>query len=68
VRKLIRARGLTFPVGLDRDGALAALYQVAICTQVSLISRGGTMQSKALNGTPSPALLRTRVAALAGAG
>ncbi len=65
LRKLIRKQGLTFPVGIDRDGALAALYKVASCPQVSFISRGGVMQSKALLSTPTPAVLRRRVAALA---
>ncbi len=64
VRKLIRAKRLTFPVGLDRDGALAALYKLATCPQVSFISRGGAVRSKALLSTPSPALLRRRVEAL----
>jgi hypothetical protein len=65
VRKLIRARRLSFPVGLDRDGALAALYKLATCPQVSFIERGGTMQSKALLGLRPPATLRARVASLA---
>lgn len=65
VRKLIRSEGLTFPVGLDRDGALAALYKLATCPQVSFIERGGVMQSRALLARPSPATLRARVAALA---
>ena len=41
VRKLIHERGLTFPVGLDRDGALAALYKVASCPQLTFARRGG---------------------------
>jgi AhpC/TSA family len=67
VRAIVRARGLTFPVGLDRDGALAALYKVASCPQVTFIERGGVVQSRALLGRPAPATLRARVAALAGA-
>jgi hypothetical protein len=65
VRKLIRAKGLTFPVGLDRDGALAALYKLATCPQVSFILPGGVVQSKALLTRPSLATLRARVEALA---
>jgi hypothetical protein len=68
VRKLIRSRRLTFPVGLDRDGALAALYKVATCPQVSFIERGGAVQSRALLGGPTPAQLRARVAELAATG
>ncbi len=65
VRKLIHERGLTFPVGLDRDGALAALYSVASCPQVSFIRRGGTAQGRAMLAAPSEAQLRERVAQLA---
>ncbi len=69
VRKLIRSRGLTFPIGLDRDGALAAIYKLASCPQVSFIRRGGVVESRALLGRPGTATLRSRVAALsAGAG
>jgi hypothetical protein len=64
VRKLIRAKHLTFPVGLDRDGALAALYKLATCPQVSFILPGGVVQSKALLSRPSRATLRARVEAL----
>jgi hypothetical protein len=67
VRKLIRSRGLSFPVGLDRDGALAALYKLATCPQVSFILPGGKAQSGALLSTPSLAELRTRVSRLAAA-
>ena len=31
LRKLIRHRGWTFPIGYDRDGAVANLYGVAVC-------------------------------------
>ena len=65
VRKLIRAKRLTFPVGLDRDGALAALYKLATCPQLSFILPGGSVQSRALLSRPSLATLRARVEALA---
>jgi hypothetical protein len=64
VRKLVRSRHLTFPVGLDRDGALAALYKIASCPQLSFIQRGGATQGSALLARPSPETLRARVAAL----
>ncbi len=64
VRDLIRSLGLTFPVGLDRDGVLVALYKVASCPQVSFIERGGTVQSRALLRRVPLASLRSRVAAL----
>jgi hypothetical protein len=67
VRRLIRSRGLTLPVGLDSDGALAALYKVATCPQVTLAYPGGEVQSRALLSRPSRATLRGRVAALVAA-
>ncbi len=67
VRRIVAHRRLTFPVGLDKDGALAALYKVASCPQVSFALRGGTVQSKALLSTPTAAELRARVSALAAA-
>jgi len=65
LRKTIRKRGLTFPVGIDRDGVLAALYKLASCPQVSFIARGGVVHSRALLGSFSSATLRGRVAGLA---
>ena len=49
---------LTFPVGVDRDGALVALYKVASCPQVSFAYPGGTVQSKALLGRSGAATLQ----------
>jgi hypothetical protein len=67
IRRLIRTRGLSLPVGLDRDGALAALYKVATCPQVTFAYPGGEVQSKALLARPSKATLRQRVAQLVAA-
>ncbi len=61
VRELIRSRRLTFPVGLDRDGALAALYKVASCPQLTFAERGGAAQGHAILDRPSRAALRARV-------
>jgi hypothetical protein len=67
VRRLVRRLGLTFPVGVDRSGTLAALYALASCPQLSFIAPGGVVQSPALLTRPSRAALRARVAALAAA-
>jgi hypothetical protein len=67
LRRLVRAKGLTFPVGIDRDGALLTLYKMASCPQVSFAYPGGLVQSRALLGGSSRATLRRRVAALAAA-
>jgi hypothetical protein len=61
LRKLIRARALSIPIGFDRDGALAALYKVTSCPQVSFAYPGGAVQSKALLARAQPATLRARV-------
>ncbi|MGH2879309.1 MAG: TlpA family protein disulfide reductase [Solirubrobacteraceae bacterium] len=64
VRGLVRREGLSFPVGLDRDGILVELYKLATCPQVSFLYPGGVVQSAAMLSTPPPALLHARVAAL----
>jgi hypothetical protein len=67
LRALIRKRRLSIPIGWDRDGALAALYRVASCPQVTLAYPGGVVASPALLTRPSPARLRERVGALVAA-
>jgi hypothetical protein len=67
LRRLVRARGLTFPVGIDKDGALVVLYKDASCPQVSFVLPGGVMQSGALLRRVPLASLRTRVSRLVAA-
>jgi hypothetical protein len=67
LRKLIRSRGLSLPLGIDADGVLVALYKVASCPQVTLAYPGGVVQSKAILTRPSYATLRARVAELVAA-
>jgi hypothetical protein len=64
LRKLIRTHRLSLPIGIDNDGALAALYKVGTCPQVSFLYPGGEVQGGALINTPSRALLRRRLARL----
>jgi hypothetical protein len=64
VRRLIRSRGLRMPVGIDSDGALASLYKVASCPQVTFAYPGGQVQSSALLTRPTRAQLRARVGRL----
>jgi hypothetical protein len=64
LRRLIRARGLSIPIGIDRDGALAALYRDASCPQLTFAYPGGVVQSRALLTRPSVSSLRARVSEL----
>jgi hypothetical protein len=67
LRKLIRSKHLTLPVGVDADGALAALYRLATCPQITFGYPGGIVQSRALLSTPPLATLHARVAELVAA-
>jgi hypothetical protein len=67
VRRLIRSRGLRFPVGIDADGVLAPLYKVASCPQVSFALPGGVEQSRPLLRRVGLAGLRRRVQRLVAA-
>jgi hypothetical protein len=67
LRRLVRARGLSLPVGLDRDGSLLALYKVATCPQVTFAYPGGVVESRALLTRAPIATLRARVRALVAA-
>jgi hypothetical protein len=62
--RLVRSKGLTFPVGVDAEGRLGQLYAMVGCPQVSFVYPGGTMQSAPLLDTPSLPTLRARVAEL----
>jgi hypothetical protein len=67
LRRLINGERLSFPVGIDRDGAVAALYKVSACPQVNFSYAGGTIAQHALLGAPSTATLRSRLQALSAA-
>jgi hypothetical protein len=64
LRALVRSRGLTFPIGVDSEGVLPAVYKMASCPQITFAYPGGVVQSKALLVTPSLAELRKRVSEL----
>jgi hypothetical protein len=67
LRRLVQSQHLTLPVGIDNDGAVATLYQVASCPQVSFAYPGGVVQSAALLTRPSRATLRARLSELVAA-
>jgi hypothetical protein len=64
LRRLLRSRQLTFPVGIDSDGALATLYKVVSCPQVTFAYQGGVVQSAAIQTRPTRAILRARLSEL----
>ncbi len=64
LRALVRSRGLSFPVGIDNDGAVAVLYKTASCPQLTFVYPGGVAQGRALLSGPSLAALRARVQTL----
>ena len=66
LRRLVREHGWTFPVGWDRDGALAALYGVAVCPHVTFAYPGGEVRGTVL-GEESKASLQGRVERLVAA-
>jgi hypothetical protein len=64
VRTLVRAHGWSFPVGYDRDGALASVYRMAVCAEITLALPGGQVHGPALLGVPTLAVLRARLTEL----
>jgi hypothetical protein len=67
LRRLVHSQGLTFPVGIDTDGALAELYKDATCPQLNFALPGGVVQRRAVLTTPTLASLRAWVSDLAAA-
>ena len=43
---VVRAHGWRIPVAYDRDGAIGALYGVAVCPMVELAYRGGRVAER----------------------
>jgi hypothetical protein len=48
------------PVGIDRDGAVGALYRVGVCPTFAYVYPGGTLQSASI-GDLTAAQLGSRV-------
>lgn len=48
----VRAKGITPPVLLDRDGAVSATYQVTATPTVVLVGRDGGMIARAVGTRP----------------
>jgi hypothetical protein len=56
LRSDIRRHGWRFPVGYDRDGAVANLYDVAVCPTVTFAYPGGTALRTTLGLLDTPKL------------
>ncbi|HEY5286525.1 MAG TPA: hypothetical protein VIJ50_05430 [Solirubrobacteraceae bacterium] len=67
VARLLRAKHLTVPVGVDGEGRLGELFAMVSCPQITFVYPGGVVQSAALLSTPSLATLRARVSELVAA-
>jgi peroxiredoxin len=63
LKRLTRDHGWTFPVAYDHDGALANIYGIAVCPQLTFIRRSGRVADTAV-GLVQPAELTRRVRAL----
>jgi len=48
LRVLVRRHHWPFPVGHDRDGAVANLYGVAVCPEITFAYPGGIVQGTAI--------------------
>ena len=59
LRTLVRRHGWTFPVGYDRDGALANAYHVQVCPQITFARRGGRVAETTF-GKLAPGALVTK--------
>jgi hypothetical protein len=48
VRELVRQHGWKLPVGYDRDGAVASLYEIGGCPTFAYAYPGGTLESASI--------------------
>lgn len=64
-REVVRERGWRHPVGWDRDGAVAALYGVAVCPYVTVVRADGRVQGTLPGPFSSDELARLADAAIA---
>lgn len=55
------SRRLSFPIGFDRDGAVANVYNVAVCPQLTFGYPGGLVAGRPLLRAPAPGELASRL-------
>ena len=63
LRRRVRERGWRLPIGHDRDGAVANVYAVAVCPQITFAARGGKVQDTTF-GSQDEAELAAAIEAL----
>jgi thiol-disulfide isomerase/thioredoxin len=56
--------GLTFPIVLDRDGAVSGRYRLRALPSTFFVDRAGVIRSVVIGGPMSPAVLESQVEAL----
>jgi putative lipase involved disintegration of autophagic bodies len=56
LRRAIRERGWTLPVGHDANGAVASLYGVAVCPTITFARAGGRVADTSLDFLDEDAL------------
>ena len=59
--EFVRDHGLTFPVPLDRDGSVSALYALRGLPTTFFIDRDGVVRSVVVGGPMSEAAIRSKV-------
>jgi hypothetical protein len=64
VAHMVRSKQLTFPVGVDTDGRLGALYSMVSCPLITFVYPGGIAQGTAVLSHLPLARLRARVTEL----
>jgi hypothetical protein len=57
LRRRMRERGWTLPVGYDHDGAVTNLYGIAVCPAITFADRGGTVRGTALGSLDESELI-----------
>jgi cytochrome c biogenesis protein CcmG, thiol:disulfide interchange protein DsbE len=65
VRDAVREHGWTFPIVVDRDGAISNLYAIGGCPTTVFATRGGTVR-KTVPHVMAPAELEREVKAVGG--
>lgn len=61
VAAFVKELGLTFPIALDRDGAVSRRYQLQALPTTFFVDRQGIIRSVVLGGPMSPAVIESKI-------